>query len=464
MDYDVLILGGGIIGCAVAYELSKYSLNVALIEKDYDIADDVAQTNTAMVYDGMECEDTLMAKLEFMGNAMFDDITKKFNIPFKRCGALISAEGEKGTAEIERMYNRVQERGMEYVRMLNGYEARNIEPGLNENIKKALYSPNIGVVCPYDLAIAYGEIAFDNGVIFRLEEEVIDIEKISKGVKVTTNKNKFTCRIVVNTTPGEHYSIDSDRKVSTSEDEYINYILLDKEKIDKYSNIVFSLRENGDNVYYINTLTEQNILSVRTQKVLSLEETLENLKCLGIDIDKDKIDSFYSSPSSRDVIIIDDSYLNSGYIRITGNHYGQVTMTPSIAKMVCETITDNLNGKLRKDYKDSRREVYKFRELSNEERNALIAVDNNYGKIICTCKLITEGEIIDCIRRPLGARTLEGIQRRTGATLGKCKGSYCLDKIIFILARETNRHITEIVKDSKKSKLVLCRIKEFDSV
>lgn len=464
MDYDVLVLGGGIIGCAVAYELSKYSLNVALIEKDYDIADDVALTNTAIVYDGMECEDTLMAKLEFIGNSMFDDITKKFNVPFKRCGALITAEGPKSEDELESIYKMAQRRGMEYVRLLNGYEARNIEPQLKEQIKRVIYSPNVGVVCPYDLAIAYGEVAFDNGVIFRLEEEVLDIEKISKGVRVTTNKNKFTCRMVVNTTPGEHYSIDSDRKTNDKKAEYINYILLDADSNDKYSNIVFSLMENGDSVYYINTLTEHNILSVRSKNVMSLEETLKAVEALGISIDRDKIDSFYSSPSNKDVIIIDDSYLNNGYIRITGDHYGQVTMTPSIAKMVCETITNNLNCKLRKDFKDRRREVFKFKELSNEERKKLISEDSNYGKVICTCKLITEGEVIDCIRRPLGARTLEGVQRRTGATLGRCKGSYCINKIISILARETNKNVTEIVKDSKKSKLVLSRIKEFDSV
>ncbi|WP_163195113.1 NAD(P)/FAD-dependent oxidoreductase [Clostridium thermarum] len=464
MDYDVLVLGGGIIGCAVAYELSKYSLNIALIEKDYDIADDVALTNTAIVYDGMECEDTLMAKLEFMGNSMFSEITKKFNIPFKRCGSLITAEGAKGVEQIEKMYKSAQQRGIDYVELLSGDEARTKESSLSKSVVKALYSPNTGVVCPYDLAIAYGEVAFDNGVIFRLSEEVVDIESISKGVRVTTNKNKFTCKVVVNTTPGERYSIDAERKLGYKQEEYINYFLLEEEEKDIYSKIVFSLGEDGDTAYYINTLMEHNLVSVKTKKVLNLEETLNKAVNLVGEIDKNQIDSFYSSPYRSDVMIIDDSYLNNGYVRITGNHYGQVTMTPSIAKMVCETIVGNLNAKLRKNFKDSRRDVFRFRELPNEERQNLIKLDKKYGNIICTCQMITEGEIVDSIRRPLGARTLEGIQRRTGATLGRCKGSYCLNKIISILARETNRHVTEIVLDSKKSKIILNRIKEFDSV
>jgi L-2-hydroxyglutarate oxidase LhgO len=464
MDYDVLVLGGGIIGCAVAYELSKYSLNIALIEKDYDIADDVALTNTAIVYDGMECEDTLMAKLEFMGNSMFSEVTKKFNIPFKRCGSLITAEGSKGEIEIDKMYKSAQQRGIDYVELLTGDEARTKEPSLSKNVFKALYSPNTGVVSPYDLAIAYGEVAFDNGVIFRLSEEVVDIESMTKGVRVTTNKNKFTCKMVVNTTPGERYNIDSDRKLIYNQEEYINYFLMEEEGKGIYSRIVFSIGEDENTSYYINTLMEHNLVSVRAKEVFNLQDTLNKAVNLVGKVDINQIDSFYTSPFRSDVMIIDDSYLNSGYIRITGNHYGQVTMTPSIAKMVCETIVNNLNAKLRRNFKDSRRDVFRFRELPNEERQSLIKVDKKYGNILCTCQMITEGEIVDCIRRPLGARTLEGIQRRTGATLGRCKGAYCLNKIVSILARETNRQVTEIVQDSKKSKIILNRIKEFDSV
>jgi NAD(P)H-nitrite reductase large subunit len=137
-------------------------------------------------------------------------------------------------------------------------------------------------------------------------------------------------------------------------------------------------------------------------------------------------------------------------------------MTPAIAKMVCETVVSNLNSMVKKDFIDKRREVYRFRDLSNEEIDKVIKVDKRYGNIICKCQKISEGEIIDAIRRPLGARTLEGIKRRTGATYGECRGSGCLNKIIKILARETNKKVTEIVKDSKNSVIIGARIKEFD--
>ncbi|NLZ47485.1 MAG: FAD-dependent oxidoreductase [Clostridiales bacterium] len=463
MDYDVLVLGGGIIGCAVAYELSKYSLNIALIEKDYDIASDVALTNTAIVYDGVECDNTFMAKLEFMGNSMFSQITEKFNIPFKKCGSLVTASGSKGEERLNHLFKQAQDRGIEYVKLLSGEEARRMEPSLSKKVTKALYSPNTGVTCPYDLAIAYGEIAFDNGVNFRLTEEVLDIEDITKGVRVTTNKNKFTCKMVINTTPGEHYSIDLDRNISYHEKEYMNHFLLEKQE-DLYSRIVLSIGEDGKNGYYVNTLKEYDLVSVRSEEKLSLKNTVEEAKRLFDSIDEKRIDSFYSVGYKEDDIVIDDSYLSDGYIRIIGKHYGHVTMTPYIAKMVCETVVSNLNAKPKKDFKDRRRETYNFKKLSNEERQKLIDMDKRYGSVICHCNMVTEGEIVDCIRRPLGARTLEGVQRRTGATFGRCKGAYCLNKVVSILARETNQQVTDIVKNSKKSKILLNRIKEFDSV
>ena len=228
MDYDVLILGGGIIGCAVAYEISKYNLNIAVIEKDYDIADDVALINTAMVYDGVESEDTLTAKLERMGNKMMDTITAKFNVPFKRCGSLIIAQTDEEVEMIEKIYNRAIERGTKDVLILESKYIYEMEPNLNVDIKKALYSKNTGVICPFDLALAYGEVAFDNGVKFKLEEEVIDIQEISKGFRVITNKNKFTCKMVINTTSSENYSIVNEKKLDVNNNEGIlKYILLD---------------------------------------------------------------------------------------------------------------------------------------------------------------------------------------------------------------------------------------------
>lgn len=465
MDYDVLILGGGIIGCAVAYEISKYNLNIAVIEKDYDIADDVALINTAMIYDGVESEDTLSARLESMGNEMMDAISAKFNVPFKRCGSLIIAQTDEEAAIIEKIYDRAMERGTKDVLMLESKYIYEMEPNLNVNIKKALYSKNTGVICPFDLALSYGEVAFDNGVKFKLEEEVIDIQKISKGFTVITNKNKFTCKMVINTTQSENYSILNEKKPYINYNEGIlKYILLDSNEKQRFSHALFMFNSKGERIYTIPTINGDTVAAISTRENISYNEVIDRVSKITNGVDNIDVKMFLDWPFFDEPMVIDDGGIDDGIIQIKGKHYGQVTMTPAIANIVCESVVNKMQCKLKKDFNDKRRESYKFRELSDEQRKNVIKVDKKYGKIICSCEKVTEGEIVDAIRRPLGARTVEGVKRRTGAAFGNCQGSNCLNKIVSILARETNKKMTEIVKDSKNSNIVLCRIKEFDSM
>ncbi|WP_446898178.1 NAD(P)/FAD-dependent oxidoreductase [Clostridium sp. LBM24168] len=462
MDYDVLILGGGIMGCAVAYELSKYSLNIALIEKDYDIADDVAFINSSVVYDGIESKTALLSRLESIGNSIIKEIAPKFNINFIKKGYLIIADNKKDEEKLIKMYHRALKRGIKDIYLLDENQISQIEPNLNIKVKRAIYSKNTGIISPYDLAISYGEVASDNGVNFKLGEEVLDIQFMSKGFRVLTNKNKFTCSMVLNTIPRDGYSIESGinmkRKVG-----YINYFLIENIG-NKYDNVLSSLGKNGERVYVISTNNNSLMLGVTTNNEIGYVQGLKIIEKYFGKIDENKISVFYKSKYYNDDLIIDDSLVDKGYIKVVEKNWGQITMSPSIARIVCETIVNNLNCILKKDFVDKRREFYRFKNMSNEERNQIIKLNRKYGKIICYCQEVTEGEIVDSIRRPLGARTIEGIKRRTGATFGNCMGSQCLYKIASILARETNKNMTDIVKDSKDSKIILSRIKEFDEI
>ncbi len=462
MDYDVLILGGGIIGCAVAYELSKYSLNIALIEKEYDIADEVANVNSAIVYDGVESDDTLMSKLETIGNSMFEEITNKFNVPFKRCGSYIIAQNYKQERKIEDLYQESIKRGIKDLEIVEGKYIYEHEPNLNIPVTKALYSKNTGVVAPYDLAIAYGEVAFDNGVNFKLEEEVLDIQKISRGYKIVTNKNKFTCKTVINTTPKIDYQIEKEKKISKTKT--LNSILVSKKFKGNVDKVILTLTEKDEILSRINSTHGNTIITAESSRSYDFQKMRETLGGLLKGIEEKDVSGFFHYKYFKDPIIIDDSLIDKGYIKIAGKNYAEVTMAPSIAQMVCETIVGNLNAKLKKDFIDKRREIFRFRELSEEDKNQLISVDKKYGKVICMCETITEGEIVDSIRRPLGARTVEGVKRRTGVTFGECEGSYCFDRIVSILARETNKSINDVVKSSKGSFIVKGRIKEFDEM
>lgn len=464
MDYDVLILGGGIIGCAVAYELSKYNLNIAVIEKDFDIADDISFINTAVVYDGIETSDDLMSKLESLGSSMIEEVATKFKVPFKRIGSLHIAENDQQVEKLEKMYKRALSREIQNIYFIDEYYINKIEPNLKIKAKKALYSENTAVISPYDLAISYAEVAFDNGVNFRLEEIVQDIKKGAKGFNVTTNKNKFSCRVVVNTIPGDNYTIDNEKNNLNQPEANINYVLLEDKFEGKLSNIIFKPEENHKLLLQTPSLAGGTLIAIRSKEHLKFNEKINEIKRLLPTVTKKNVENMLNDRYYKDLILIDDNNENKGYIKVTGKHYAEITIAPSISNMLCETIVSNLNCTVKKNFIDKRREYYRFRDMSRDERNEIIALDKRYGKIICLCNQVTEGEIVESIRRPLGARTVEGVKRRTGATFGNCHGAYCISKIIDILAREMDKSPTEIVEDSKNSKVLASRIKEFDDM
>ena len=470
MDYDVLVLGGGIIGCAVAYELSKYNLNIAVIEKEFDIADDISFVNTSIVYDGSETSNNVMAGLEYIGNILLEDLCEKFNVPFKRIGSLRVVNDDNGVIKLKEMYERAIRRGIDGVYLIEPDEVYEIEPHINAEVKKGLYSQNVAIVAPYDLAIAYAEVAFDNGVNFRLEEEVLTIQNVTKGFRVVTNKNKFSCKVVINTIANEIYINEKGVVEEKDSEDGINsfknmsYILLDDNYENKLERIVTKTFDKDTFVVSTPVLNGGSLIGIKSIEKTSLDDNLRYASKLLKGLNKSNINNLFRESYDKDSIVVDDEKIDKGYISVIGTHYGKVTLAPAIAKMLCDTISSNLNCKLKKNFIDKRREFYRFREMNRSEINEVIKLDKRYGKIVCMCNNVSEGEIVDSIRRPLGARTVKGVKRRTGAGFGNCHGAYCNEKIVQILSRELDRKITDIVDDSKNSNIVSGRIKEFKDI
>lgn len=470
MDYDVLVLGGGIIGCAAAYELSKYNLNIAVIEKEYDIADDISFVNSAIVYDGSETSNNVMAGLEYIGNILLEDLCAKFNVPFKRIGGLRIVNDDNGVIKLHEMYDRAIKRGIDGVRLIDSDEVYRIEPNINKGVKKGLYSQNVALVAPYDLALSYAEVASDNGVIFRLEEEVLNIRNIAKGFKVITNKNKFTCKVVINTIANEMLINESgvveekDNQDKENNFKNMSYILVDDSYKNKLSRIITQTFDKDTFVVSTPVLNGGSLIGIKSIEKTSLDDNLRYADQLLKNLDKKSINNLFRESYDKDSIVVDESRIDKGFISVTGTHYGKITLAPAIAKMLCDTLANTLKCSQKKHFIDKRRESYKFRDMTEDEINEVISLDSRYGKMICLCNNVTEGEIVDSIRRPLGARTVAGVKRRTGAGFGSCHGAYCNEKIISILSRELGKKVTDIVYDSKYSKIISGRIKEFDEI
>ena len=368
------------------------------------------------------------------------------------------------------MHERAIKRGIDGVHLIDSDEVYKIEPNINKGIKKGLYSQNVALVAPYDLALSYAEVASDNGVIFRLEEEVLNIMNIAKGFKVITNKNKFTCRVVINTIANEMFINESGVVQEKDELERENtfknmsYILVDDSYKNKLSRIITQTFDKDTFVVSTPVLNGGSLIGIKSIEKTSLDDNISYAVRLLKDLDKDSINNLFRESYDKDSIIVDDSRIDKGFISVTGTHYGKITLAPAIAKMLCDTLTNTLKCSQKKHFIDKRRESYKFREMNKDERNEVIKVDNRYGKMICLCNSVTEGEIVDSIRRPLGARTVKGVKRRTGAGFGSCHGAYCNEKIVSILARELGKNVTDIVDDSKDSRIISGRIKEFEDI
>lgn len=469
MDYDVLILGGGIVGCTVAYELSKYNLNIALLEKASDVAEDISLINTSVVYDGSETTNEIISEYERSGCKLIEEACRKFNVPYKKVGALRVASDDYGVFKLKEMYNRAKERGIDKISLLNKDEVIKLESNINIEVKQGLYSEEVAVVSPYELSIAYAEVASDNGVNFRFEEEVVNIAGISKGFKVTTNKNKFTCKVVINTT---HFDINMGDTIKDEihnvKDENVvknvNYMIINKDVEKPLNKVVITVMDENKFAVNIPSVYNGYIIGIKDRNLLNSNERIEASRQLMPTISKECVSSIFNDIYKKDIMFIDDKNIKEGYIKVTGTHYGKIGIAPAIAKKTAEVITQNIKATFKKNFVDKRRDVYKFKNMSVEEKNQLISLDSRYGKIVCLCNEVTEGEIIDSIRRPLGARTLDGIKRRTGVCNGPCKGSYCSRRIINILAREMDKKPIDIIKDSKNYTIWNGRIKEFDSV
>ena len=463
MDYDVLILGGGIVGCAVAYELSKYNINIALIEKDYDIASDIYFVNTAVIYDGSESSDNVMSSLEYLGQSILKKQCEKFSIPYNKVGSLQIGDEIFNNNEIENMYQKATERGIKGLRILGEEDIYKIEPNLKKGVKRALFSENTAVIPPYDLVTSYAEIAADNGVAFRLEEIVTDIKNISSGFRITTNKNKFTCKFVVNTIPKNFFHENKQEEKNITINKKMTYILCNEKINDKIETVL--INNLNDNKFAINIPIQPVgcLIGIKQFSDTNLEE-ISNIAKTVQNIDKNLITNVFTEEYAKDIMDIDDSNIDEGYIRVTGSHYGKITIAPAIANIIENTLTRNMNITQKKDYVDKKRDVYVFRNMSKDEQNKIIKLDSRYGNIVCSCNNVSEGEIIDCIRRPVGARTVEGVKRRTGMGTGKCNGSNCNIKILKILAREMNCSPLDIVNSSINSKILSGRIKEFNEI
>ncbi len=476
--FDITIIGAGVTGCAIARELSKYKLKTCVLEKEIDVASETSKANSGIVHAGEDpTPGTLKAKMNVRGNEMFDKLQEELDFPFKRNGSLVLCFDENDIDKLEEMRQHGLANGVpDTMEILNREEALKLEPNLSDEVVAVLTLPTGGIVCPYEFTIALAENANTNGVEFKFETEVQDIEKKEESYLLKTNKGDIETKLVINA--AGVYADKLNNMVSQKQYNIIprkgEYILFDKAVGDMVSRTLFQLPTKMGKGVLVTPTVDGNLLmgptSADIEDKTDVDTTREGLESI---IEKapltvktiphrQVITSFAGLRAHEEAgdFVIGEAEGAENFINALGIESPGLTSAPAIAEEIVGIVIEKLSPEKNETFNPIRKGIPKFREMNNDERRELIKEDKTYGKIVCRCETVTEGEIRNAIRRPLGAKTLDGVKRRTRAGMGRCQSGFCSNRIVEILSEELDIPRTEVTKFGKGSKALVGEIKE----
>lgn len=474
--YDVVIIGCGVVGASAAYELARYKLRVAVLEAAADIAAGTTKANSAIIHAGYDPEPgTLMARLNVEGNRLTGEICEKLQVPFKRVGSLVVAFSPEQLPTLRTLYDRGCKNGVPGLRLLSGEEARAMEPGLSEEVCGALLAPSAGIIDPWGFAIAMAETAVRGGVELRRDCPVTGIEDTGAGFVLHTPAGDVAARFVLNAA-----GVDADRVHEMLEPNDWHtlpsrgeYYLLDKSEHDRVSRVIFQCPgPEGKGVLVAPTIHGNLICGPNAEAVedrLDLGNTAAGMAEVRAKASRSvpgiqwrqNIRNFAGlrANTTRSDFIIEESKAHPGFIDLAGIKSPGLSSAPAIAKMAAEMLAaDGLALEPDPDFVD-RREHIVFKNLSAEEKNELIRKDPRYGRVVCRCETITEGEIVAALHSPIPPRSINGVKRRCNAGMGRCQGGFCGPRVQEIIARELGIDQAEVLLEQAGSTILTGRTK-----
>ena len=475
--YDVIIIGGGVVGLAIARELSKQDRKIALLERASDVCEGTSKANSGIIHAGYDAvPGTLKAKLNVEGNQMMEKLSKELDIPFKRNGSFVLSFEEEGKNDLQKLYERGLQNGVKDLYILTGDEVRELEPNVSIEVKAALYAKTAGIVCPFGMSYAFAENAAVNGVEFYLNTLVTDIKKKETGFTIITTKGEFETRYVVNAAGvygDQIHNMVSDKKIEIVPRRG-QYCLMDKEIGNLTTATLFQLPTKLGKGVLVTPTVHGNLLVGPNAEDLDDKEGINttdeglsdilrrgerSVKCLP----KNKVITSFAglraNEGSGDFIIkeIEDV---EGFIDVVGIASPGLSASPAIGVYVANMIQEMEPVSMKENFIATRKGIPNMATVTMEERKALIRENPAYANVICRCELVTEGEILDAINRPVGATTLDGIKRRTRAGMGRCQAGFCSPKVVEILAKELGVDISKISKMGGNSTYIVGKNKE----
>ena len=467
--YDIAIIGAGVSGTAIARELSRYQTKICVLEREEDVCCGTSKANSAIIHAGYDAEPgSLKAKLNLRGNQMMDQLAKDLDFPFRRNGSLVLCLDEKDLPNLQKLYERGITNGVKGLQILNKEEVRAMETNISDQVIAALYAPTGGIVCPFHMTIAFAENACANGTVFHFNTEVKNITRRQNIWKIETTKGTFEAGCIINAAgvyADKLHNMVSQKKIHITPRKG-EYCLLDKTAGTHVSHTVFTLPGKLGKGVLVTPTVHGNLLIGPTAADIEDKEGVNTTR-EGLDEVLQKSAASVKNIPARQVITSfaglrahedgDDFIIGEtekDFIDCAGIESPGLSSTPAIGEMVAQILKEKYDLKEKEDFISTRKGILDPAKLSLEERNALIHQKPAYGNIICRCEMVTEGEIIDAIRRPIGAKSLDGVKRRTRAGMGRCQAGFCSPRVMEILARELGLSVEEITKSSGNSRII----------
>ena len=447
--YDVAIIGAGITGAMIARELSKYEIKTVVLEKECDVSMGATKANSAIVHAGFDAENgSLKALLNVKGSEMFEQVCKDLGVEYSKNGSLVVGFHEKDREHLEKLLDRGNKNGVKDLRIIEQDEVRAIEPNVSDDVTCALYAPTGAITSPYELCIAAMGNAMDNGVDLKTNFEVTDIKTAEEGFEIFSGEEKIIAKHIINAA-----GVFADKIAKMVGDDSFTiiprrgeYILLDRECGDHLKQTIFKTpNEMGKGILASPTASGNLILGPTSENIEDKEDKNTTPKGLddvksgvfqsvkGINLGK----SITSFTGLRAVGSTGDFIINTpvkGYINVAGIESPGLSSAPAIAEYVADMLSKEVTLQPKKDWNGTRRSRTWFKELSLEEKNEVIKENPAYGRIICRCETVTEGEILEAMAKNPKPVDLDGVKRRTRAQMGRCQGGFCSPYIMKLLA------------------------------
>ena len=467
--YDVAIIGCGVIGASIAYTLSQYDLRILILERENDVAMGTTKANSAIVHAGYDPEPgTLMARLNVQGSARMEQLCSDLSVAYKRVGSLVLAFGPEDEKTLARLYENGVQNGVPGLALLTGAQARAMEPALSGEVTGALYAPSAAIVDPWGLCIAEAETAVRNGAELKRRSAVTAIMETGSGCRISTTGGDFEARYVVNCTGVDAetiYRMTAEPKFKTLPSRGA-YYLLDKTSGSLVSRVIFQCPSAVGKGVLIAPTVHGNLLvgpnaeevqgardkavtaaaldtvaaaSRRSVPSVDLRQSIRNFAGVRANT---TLSDFYIAPSSARI-------LHAAGIKSPG-----LSAAPAIAEYAVGQLAGMGLALTRREGFDGTRRVRRFRELSPTEKAEMVKENPLYGRVVCRCETITEGEIVDAIRSPIPPCSIDGVKRRAGAGMGRCQGGFCGPRVLEILARELGVPQKKILQDQDGTFLI----------